>query len=361
MGAWGFGILENDDSLDVHGQYMDLYNAGTPVEVITKTMYDNHQVTSDEDVLDDSSNFWLGLAQAQWECRALDGAVLERVEQIVRDDIDQATWEESDYPERRTALKQFLAKIRKAKKTPKKRVPPKLFEAPYNKGDCVAIQRGDGRYGGVLCLGASEGRKRHASNVLALLRIDQRTLPGVDDFLNSHILVKNSGRPDDPQAGWAAEPEPAIDVMSVGTVDELALARNHVAVGNVDVQKTFGEVVYGLTTRWDWNDEFGRQLSWEETHPEIAADLSFPVRDFIRLPKRKSWAALGERFAKAQRDMDGYAEEYELSQAFVKQSKSLWFATAGRVELFIARYAGCSRQRANNRLSNIFYTARRPP
>ena len=70
MGTWGTGISSNDIYEDINYEFFDLYNQGIDVSEITKKLITDHKelIASRED----QNNFWLTIAKAQWECKALD-------------------------------------------------------------------------------------------------------------------------------------------------------------------------------------------------------------------------------------------------------------------------------------------------
>ncbi len=92
-------------------------------------MYDEGQHTGDirAELLDSTSDyvlgitaFWLGLAQAQWECGCLDDGVLKRVEHIIATGADPEHWlHEEDRAERRGVLSRFLQQIQVPREQPR--------------------------------------------------------------------------------------------------------------------------------------------------------------------------------------------------------------------------------------------------
>lgn len=355
MGTSGYGILDNDTALDVYGAFIDLYNVETPIEEIRPQVEAQYSWALDGQF--DHTNYWCALAQAQWECKALDADVLAKVTTIVENDTEQESWDEADYPKRRTALKRFLTKIRKEKAKPKKRVAPKFFDAPFQKGDCIAFRHHSGFFGGVLCLGATEEPQQIAANIMALLRIRQTTQPAVTDFLNSHLLVKSWGEVDGKPAAWAATPTPAISVVGVSSVAELKEARAIEVVGRVDVERAFGESVYGFNFHWGWDDTLDYQFGWEAEHPELEINLSFPVKKFIA-PLEGDWQELGELFAAPQRDSKDFDDYRKQCRAFQKQLKAMGLSAGQELNQAVAAFAGCTYRRAMNRVDDILRNAR---
>ena len=85
MGIWGPEILSDDLAADVHSDFLARYDAGETVAAITRALHRTYAEPRSD--LDEGPVFWLALAQAQWECGALDPAVLAEVEDMSQADI----------------------------------------------------------------------------------------------------------------------------------------------------------------------------------------------------------------------------------------------------------------------------------
>ena len=351
MGTLGTGILENDAAMDAYYGYLDRYNEGMSTENIRQKFEQDHRSLFAESVLHDASNFWLGLALAQWECGALDADVLANIRRIVTEDIDHEYWDDG-YAPRKKVLQKFLKKIEQPRKAPRKPVKPRLFSAPFKKGNCLVFQYPDsGHYGGYLCLGASQGQQKIASNVLATLRLRQENKPTVADFLRSHVMCRSYGEYKGTICRFSQDPEPEISAraLSKNVASEPIWAME--VIGNIPVEKSFGKVVYGTRFWWGVTD-MTHQYQWEEAHPESVI-LAFPVDEFIRLPIDPELAKLGEYFAQSQHELPW--EEYQhWCQQFQQQlAKVGWHTQREKVYAFVAAYAGCSHERAINRVDNV--------
>jgi hypothetical protein len=331
------GILGNDSAMDAYYGYMDLYNAGTETASIRRILEEKHRDDFDLNRIADNADFWLGLALAQWECKALDADVLSVVKRIIEQEVDQDLWGE-DYPKRKAVLGRFLAKICKEKKTAKKRVPPKLFAAPFKKGDCVAFRFPDGRYGGAICLGASEGLKKVSSMILATTRLCQVNIPTVDDILSSHVLKRTWG-------DYKGEPDIVGrclgDINSVEfngkTMPNLSMA------GNVPIEKLFANSFYGYCYGWDFARDLIHQFSLEKGNPNTQPDLSLPVRVLLDIPADGDWAHVGQCFVEAEVRGRPWEEHLEWCRRFVIQlGKMKLQPDSGELRQFLARYCGCS-------------------
>lgn len=156
MGAWGTGILEDDLAADVYGGYMERYDEGQDTGDIQEELLE-----STSDYVQDIPTFWLGLAQAQWECGCLDGEVLARVERIIATgaDPDPKQWLlEEDRAERRSALGRFLQQIQVPREQPRPRTKRRVYVPAYEPGTCLSIVMHKGGFGAAIVLKVDQGR-----------------------------------------------------------------------------------------------------------------------------------------------------------------------------------------------------------
>lgn len=192
MGAWGTGISSNDTYADIYDQFFDLYNEGqTPAE-ISQTLIRENQETID--FPEDASNFWFALAKAQWECKALDSKILERVERIISSGEDIAAWKElgatsSDLRSRQKALDKFLDKLRAERARPKRRKKKRYYDSLFQKGDCLVYLMDNGNYGGAFVL-TDEECTEAGVNYVAITTIDKSEKPTILDFEEAEVHVR---------------------------------------------------------------------------------------------------------------------------------------------------------------------------
>ena len=124
MGNWGTGISSNDTFEDIKDEFFELYNEGLePTEVTQKLVNSNQEIANDKE---DANNFWFALALCQWECKALEPELLERITKIIESGTDIVLWKElgaekSELTKRQKALDKFLEKLNSEKKSPKRR------------------------------------------------------------------------------------------------------------------------------------------------------------------------------------------------------------------------------------------------
>jgi hypothetical protein len=193
MGAWGTAISSNDTYADVYADFFDAYNKGESVEEISRKLIAKNQSTINDPK--DCSNFWFALAKAQWECKQLDDSVFQKVQSIISEGTDLTAWknlgaEDKDVKKRKAALDKFNSEISSERPKAKPRKKTIIREPAFAKGDCITFKLKNGNYGGAIVLEAIYNTP-YPHNLIAVTRINNRTKPSADDFLKSHVLLKD--------------------------------------------------------------------------------------------------------------------------------------------------------------------------
>src|SRR5690606_18390998 len=121
MGTWGTGILSSDFSSDIYDDFFSLYNEGKNVKEITELLVNENKETLIE-LSNDACEFCLVIALPQWECKALEEAVFNKVKNIVETQEILSYWKEenastSDIKKRGKVLDKFLEKLQTERKT----------------------------------------------------------------------------------------------------------------------------------------------------------------------------------------------------------------------------------------------------
>ena len=192
MGTWGTAISSNDTYKDIYSEFMDLYNDGLEVPDITEKL-----ITRNSEFIDDPEechNFWFAIAMAQWQCKALDNNVFNKVKQIVENGEDLKTWHDlgasrKDIDKRKDVLKVFIEKISSENPKARRRKKKILRDSIFQKGDCLVFKLQNGNYGGALVL-ASEKQTEFGMNLIATTTIDQKEIPAVEDFKKAFVLIQ---------------------------------------------------------------------------------------------------------------------------------------------------------------------------
>lgn len=113
MGAWGYGIFDDDLARDVRGDFEGALDEGLSVSVSTRRVLEEHADTLEDP--DDGPVIWLSLAALQMEQGALQPDVKERVLAVVDRGIGLDRWAEAGpemLAERRRVLEEFGQRVR---------------------------------------------------------------------------------------------------------------------------------------------------------------------------------------------------------------------------------------------------------
>lgn len=193
MGAWGTGISDSDTYQDIYLKFFNLYNRGLhPSELSTRLLEEQKNSEHDTDI---ESDFWFALSKAQWECKALEEYVFEKVKLIVESGSDLENWKrlgagEPELKKRKLALQEFLESLQKEKLKPKPRRKIKITQPKYKKGDCLVFKFKNGYFGGAIVLEEIRDTEE-GLNLIAVLRLHQLQKPGREDFIQSELLFLN--------------------------------------------------------------------------------------------------------------------------------------------------------------------------
>jgi len=146
MGTWGAGILDDDFARDVYDAYLDAVRGGQPPAAAVAAVcarFARELADPDEEAV-----VWLALARAQRESGTVEADLLARAQAIVEGGQGLARWREAG-PEalrqRKAALTRFVRELARPARPPRvaRRAAP--ASAPFEVGDCLAIDCADGR------------------------------------------------------------------------------------------------------------------------------------------------------------------------------------------------------------------------
>lgn len=205
MGTWGTGLSSSDTFADIYGEFIELYNEGQDVREITAKL-----LTSSKDSLydkGDSNNFWFAIAKGQWECKALDNEVYERIKDIIENKKDLEVWKElgadsGDIKKRDKVLTKFLADISIEKEKPRKRKKIRIIDPAFEKGTCLTFRLLNGNYGAAIVLEAIYGTP-YGHNLIAVTDLNKKEKPNVQEVINATVLCLNYASWDNrEQIGW---------------------------------------------------------------------------------------------------------------------------------------------------------------
>ena len=144
MGAWGYGIRQDDFVLDVIGVFEDLLKAGKSIRDATDAV--RSKFATEMMDADDGPLFWIALADVQWTYGELEPQIRTRVKEDLEFGRSLAAWTEdqSGLSRRRAALEKFISKIAQSNPRPRK-LPNVVVRAPkFRPGDCLSIRLQNG-------------------------------------------------------------------------------------------------------------------------------------------------------------------------------------------------------------------------
>jgi hypothetical protein len=183
MGAWGYGIEENDTVLDVLGTFGDALRESQSLDAAAAAV--REEFTLRKPRAHHDALVRIGLALAQWRHGALDPASLD----AIRADLatGRGIRDYNDPVARRKVVEKFIATLAKPNprpralpkppKTPKR--PPKPQPTPFAAGECLAVYRPRKGHHAALVVVADE---RDGSNYVARLAWNEKRAPTLADF-----------------------------------------------------------------------------------------------------------------------------------------------------------------------------------
>jgi hypothetical protein len=189
MGAWGYGIRQDDFVCDVIGVFEDLLKAGKSVREAAEAV--TSKFTAEIKDAEDGPLFWIALADMQWIYGELDPQILNRVKEDLDSGRSLAPWTEDQrgLARRRAALEKFISKIGQPNGRPKK--PPKIVvRAPkFRPGDCLGIRVSNGQYAAALVLAADHSNVEYGTTLLGVLDYLSPEKPTMEVFGKRKWLV----------------------------------------------------------------------------------------------------------------------------------------------------------------------------
>ncbi len=282
MGSWGTGISANDTFEDIKDEFYELYNEGLELNEITNRLINsNGEITNDKE---DANNFWFALALCQWECKALEPEILERITKIIKSGADIELWKElgsekSELTKRQKALNKFLEKLNSEKKSARKRKKKIFRDSIFRKGDCLTYKMRNGNYGAA-CVLEEEKQTEFGLNLIAICDYDHIQKPTIDYFKHAEVLMIKE------QGNWSTE---FVDVESVAWYYAeffKKLDTDIEVIGKIEVKiKYLQEQDYRrFSTNWDGIPE---QLNWKEEREAERGKAENNLK--LRSLRKKTW------------------------------------------------------------------------
>ena len=189
MGAWGYGIRQDDFVCDAIGVFEDLLKAGKSVREATEAV--RSKFTAALKDADDGPLVSIALAEMQWTYGELEPQVLNRVKEDLDSGRSLAAWAEDQrgLSRRRAALEKFISKIGQPNRRPKKLPKPILRAPKFKPGDCLSIRLSNGEYAAALVLAADHSNVEYGTNLVGVLDYLSPEKPTIEVFRKRKWLV----------------------------------------------------------------------------------------------------------------------------------------------------------------------------
>lgn len=182
MGAWGYGIRQDDFVCDVVGVFEDLLKTGKSVREATEAVRSKFAAAMQD--ADNGPLFFIALADMQWTYGELEPQITNRV----KDDLDSgrslAAWtkDQRGLARRKATLEKFISKIGQPNQRPKK-LPKTVVRAPkFQPGHCLSIRLSNGQYTAALVLVADHSNVEYGTNLVGVLDYLSSEKPTIEVF-----------------------------------------------------------------------------------------------------------------------------------------------------------------------------------
>lgn len=196
MGAWGFGITDNDTTADIVETFEELLKTGIDLAKASRQTLNHPDWADVRDDPDVAALIWLGLAHVEWKYGALAPKTLKRVTADFEAGRGLGNWTEPS--RRRRAVEAFIAKISKPNSKPKPLPKPatrkrRYRPAGYEAGDCLAVRLHDGRFGAAYVVATHSPDDAHGSNAVLELDYLGKRAPTLEEFKSMKPLRLTHG------------------------------------------------------------------------------------------------------------------------------------------------------------------------
>ena len=203
MGAWGYGIRQDDFVLDVIGAFEDLLKAGKSVREATETVTSRFAAASGDAV--DGPLLWIAIADVQWTYGEVDRQAVKRVQEDLASGLSLTIWSDDQrgLARRRAALEKFITKIEESNPRPRK-LPKTVVRAPmFSAGTCLSIHLPNGLYAAALVVAADHAHVEYGRNLVGVLDYISAEKPPLEVFRNRNwLVVGDQGGNSDIDLAW---------------------------------------------------------------------------------------------------------------------------------------------------------------
>jgi hypothetical protein len=203
MGAWGFGIRQDDFVSDVEDSFENLLKRGATIAQATDQVRKEYADAAKDP--DDGPLFWIAIADVQWKYGELSPDVLKRVKSDFENDAGMAGWgdkSERRFQKRKKALSEFVAKLGSPNPKPRRR--PKLVvrKPLFAEGDCLSVKLNNGLYGAAFVLASNHSQPEYGMNLVGTLDVMSEEKPTAETFENRKYLKRFVGSEEWVDIAW---------------------------------------------------------------------------------------------------------------------------------------------------------------
>ena len=141
MSAWGVKLYQNDIAKDIKHMYKEyLRNGKTNEEATQELILKFEEVLED---IEDGANFWLALADQQWQLGKLMPYVKKQALNQIQNGADLRIWYETSTElgnERKKVLEELSIKLNSLQPPEKKISKRRFYKCPWKVGDVFAVE-----------------------------------------------------------------------------------------------------------------------------------------------------------------------------------------------------------------------------
>ena len=140
MSIWGTGLYQNDVSDDVRSYFRDQLHRGKDATQITRELTKSFREALTD--LDDRPNFWLALADVQWDMGRLLPEVKANALACLTEGsalLPGAQFSDKELAKRRQVLEKLAVKLNTPQPPEKKVSQYRLYQCPWKVGDVFAL------------------------------------------------------------------------------------------------------------------------------------------------------------------------------------------------------------------------------
>jgi hypothetical protein len=199
MGTWGAGVLDDDFARDVYDAYLDAVRGGAVAADAVATVrarFAKEIADPDEDAV-----AWLALARAQREAGAVDADLIARVQAIVEGGAGLERWRDAGSDalrHRKSVLSRFVRELATPARPSQRAKAGRAAApepAPFEVGDCLAIDCADGRVEAAVVT-RRNGTPSTTSHILTVVNVPAGETPAASHFTPPRWRPVHADHPD---------------------------------------------------------------------------------------------------------------------------------------------------------------------